>query len=289
MNSKIFKLIASGLCIIYLTSPCTAKEFWLITPSKPQNHGFFSCFDLVLGHLYLYENKSFRRVSGIKVDFGKKGLYYSPEHGPNWWEYYFEPLSLGFKEKARTLPSSKRANELAWSTRYTLNRTEASELLHRHVKIKPQILSKVVQFTDAHFSGYMIGIHYRGTDKCYEAPKVPYEKVLSALLEQIELLDNQPFSIFVATDEQAFLNYMESLFPGLVVSTDSTRSEDSSNIHAGSANPYLIGEEAIIDAILLSKCDLLIRTSSNLSLWSTYYNKDLPTILLNTRFNFSTE
>lgn len=55
-------------------------------------------------------------------------------------------------------------------------------------------------------------------------------------------------------------------------------------VHFINKNNYSLGEEALIDACLLSKCDLLIRTSSNLSLWSTYFNPSLPTILLNHRY-----
>jgi len=289
LKSIIFKFISVGLCFIYTSHLSAEKEFWLISPQNPKAHGFFSCFNLVLGHLYFHENETFENVSGIEIDFGNQGNYYSPAHGSNWWEYYFEPLSLGSKQNSLVTRSSFKVNKLAWHTRRTLERGEVSDLLHKYVNVKSEILAKVVQFTERNFSEYMIGVHYRGTDKKYEAPQVPYVKVLTTLLEQIDLLEGRPFSIFVATDEQSFLNYIESLFPGQVVSTDSTRSENSSNVHVGSKKPHLIGEEALIDAILLSKCNLLIRTSSSLSLWSTYYNKNLTEILLNNRNGYPAE
>ena len=42
-------------------------------------------------------------------------------------------------------------------------------------------------------------------------------------------------------------------------------------------------ENALIDCILLSKTDLLIRTSSNFSLASTFFNPKLPVIELSKR------
>ncbi len=67
------------------------------------------------------------------------------------------------------------------------------------------------------------------------------------------------------------------------------RSSGTAGVHLSNRNQYKIGEESILDALLLSKCDLLVRTSSNLSLWSTYFNPDLPVILLNERRTHSLE
>src|SRR5690554_1375047 len=58
--------------------------------------GMFGVVNQVLGYVYLYEEQLLpKHISGVVVDFGKTGLYYEPELGPNWWSYYFEPISLG--------------------------------------------------------------------------------------------------------------------------------------------------------------------------------------------------
>jgi hypothetical protein len=43
-------------------------------------------------------------------------------------------------------------------------------------------------------------------------------------------------------------------------------------------------EKAVMDVVVLSKSNRLIRTSSSLSLWSSYLNPGLPVLLLNERF-----
>ena len=48
-------------------------------------------------------------------------------------------------------------------------------------------------------------------------------------------------------------------------------------------SPYKLGKEAVIDCLLLSKCNHLIRTSSCLSLVSEYFNPQLTDTLLNKR------
>lgn len=90
----------------------------------------------------------------------------------------------------------------------------------------------------------------------------------------------QTFKLFVATDEQLFLTYIENAFPNLVISHNASRSADGTPLHLGRSdiNPYQQGEDAIIDCLLLSKGDILIRTSSNLSAWSSYFNPYIPVI-----------
>ena len=98
------------------------------------------------------------------------------------------------------------------------------------------------------------------------------------------LPENEPWQIFAATDESYFLEALQKAFPGRVIAYEATRSKDAVGVHFSREDPYRIGEEALLDALLLSRCNVLIRTSSNLSLWSTYFSPELPTILLNQSF-----
>ncbi len=77
---------------------------------------------------------------------------------------------------------------------------------------------------------------------------------------------------------------MRQKFGGAVITYSTCRSNDMAPLHLKLSNNYLHGEEAFIDCLLLSKGDVLIRTSSNLSLWSTYFNPIMPVIALNARY-----
>jgi len=67
---------------------------------------------------------------------------------------------------------------------------------------------------------------------------------------------------------------------------DAIRSVNGKALHVDPAHsPYRVGREALIDCVLLSRTDMLIRTSSNLSLCSTFFNSDLPVQELNRRWN----
>ena len=49
-------------------------------------------------------------------------------------------------------------------------------------------------------------------------------------------------------------------------------------------NKYEINRDAIVNALILSRCDALMKTSSILSAWSKLFNPGLPLIMLNKPF-----
>ncbi|MCB9092821.1 MAG: hypothetical protein H6620_09700 [Halobacteriovoraceae bacterium] len=57
--------------------------------------GMFAAANLVIGKIHLYEKGELLNCQGLKVDFEQHGLYYESNHGPNWWSYFFEPISIG--------------------------------------------------------------------------------------------------------------------------------------------------------------------------------------------------
>lgn len=274
----IFKFVF----LLFLQFKLFSDEFYIISVAQHPQIGFFATLNQVLGQLYLYE-KGRSKFSGLAVDFGEHGLYYDPKYGPNWWSYYFEPLSIGIKENSVIKIASKKEAARGFIERYQITRMEAASLVKKYIHVKDQIQDKVNQFVIRHFQNFFtIGVHYRGTDKKKEAPRVSYENVFKSIKDSSPL--DRPYQIFVATDEAPFLEAIKEKFPGRVISIEAHRTEGNSGVHFLNNSPYELGEEALLDALLLSKCNLLIRTSSNLSLWSTYFNSELPVILLNRRY-----
>lgn len=263
------------------------RDFMWVTPTYPRA-GMFAICNLVLGHLYLLDKGYY---GGVAVDFADRGVYYDPNKGSNWWEYYFEPLAVGLKSDGiveKTIPFE--LNQLAAAIRMQIPRGEAAALIRKHIKVQDYILEQVDDFASENFQDYfIIGLHYRGTDKSSEAPRVTYAQAELAVQEQISSLPHNRYKIFVATDERPFLMYIQKKFPGKVIYTEAIRSTDFSSVHHSAPNHYEVGRQAIVDALLLSRCDQLIRTSSNLSLWATYFNPDLPVTLLNCRFGSTRE
>ena len=244
--------------------------------------GMFSVFNTVIGCLDLFEQKNY---AGITVDFENKGLYYDPQMGLNWWNYYCEPIKIQKRpSQFKSIFTFDKCTERAFHTEEKLTRERIFELISRYVKFKPSVIETVDQFFDENFLGHtVIGIHYRGTDKEFEAPKLQYQKIVDEIKAYTAFHELLDFKVFVATDEAPFLEYMKEAFPDRISYSSAERATDNLPLHYYTKNPYQQGLESIIDCFLLSKADVLFRTSSNLSLWSTYLNPQLPVYLLSER------
>lgn len=237
--------------------------------------GFFASFKVVLGSIHLYEKGV---VKGVKVDFVENGPYYQNQQGKNWWSYYFKPIDLGNTEK----PYLKTAGVIngffnIWKYLDKCNIHDVNNTLRKYVDIKDHILNKIDFFYESQFEDkFVIGVHYRGTDKIKEAPRIPYELVFNEINKTIANLEQDDFKIFIATDEENFLNEALKIYPN-IITRNVKRSKTNQPIHFGGG--YLAGEEALIDCVLLSKCDILIRTESHLSDCCKYFSPHQKSIL----------
>jgi len=253
------------------------KNTIFVFTSRNRTPGFFSNFEGVLGFLDFYETHP---CAGVSVNFENQGYYYDSSHGPNWWEYYFEPINIVHNNKGFTRYLDWDSMHLLSLKTYTLmSRWRAHELISRYVKIKPAITTRVQDFTQQNFDGsFIIGIHYRGTDKNLEADRVSYQKVY----DEIEKITCHipHYKIFVATDEQAFLDDIVKKYDTIIY-YPVIRSRSECAVHVMPGNGYIKGEQALIDCLILSRCNLIIRTESYLSHCAGFFNPFVPIITLN--------
>lgn len=244
--------------------------------------GLFSEFAAVLGILDHYHR--WRHLyAGVRVDFSH-GLYFDPAVGSNWWEYYFEPIDIGGGRGAPARVVSPHFHDLcANRVERRMSRETGSRLIDRYVVVKPTVRNIVDAFVREHWrDAAVIGIHYRGTDKSDDAPRVPYEEMEAVTRAAIGRTGSDRCKIFLATDEQSFLDFMRDRFPGQLLYREMFRSVDGRPIDVVNADGnYKKGEDAVVDCLLLSRSHHLIRTASNLSLCSTLFNPRLPETLLN--------
>lgn len=263
--------------------PADDSKKYVIINHPVYNPGMFCVLNMVVAFLYQYEQGKY---AGLKVDFGKNGLYYDANQGPNWWQYYFEPLQLGNRDEGVTIPFSDKNCSLDNFTQKNLTRRQVFSLIQKHIKLKDNIQNELDVFVDNHFKkNNVIGIHYRGTDKHIEAPVVSYKKVKNTIDKEIKNRGLKGYKLFVATDDQRFLDYLNLHFRENIICQDIYRSQDGTALHLnGSNHPYQLGKEALLDCLLLSKTELLIRTDSRLSLWSAYFNPKMKVITLNTNY-----
>jgi hypothetical protein len=269
------RLVAAGL-------PLQRQVLVLQCMDGSQASGLFTEFASVLGaleHCERWEN----HYAGFRVDFADHGLYYDPGAGPNWWEYYFEPINIGSPGGTAAMTITRWQHDaFAIKVERRMSRPVAAAILARHVRVKPYLREQVDSYVRENFDGrFVIGIHYRGTDKHEEAPRVPYADVEATVRKVIGRAGTDQYRLYVATDEQYFLDYMLGRFPGKVLYRELLRSTDGRPTHKTSGGGFKKGADAVIDCLLLSRCGYLVRTASDLSLCATFINPDLPQILLN--------
>jgi len=271
------------VCLLLFSSTFALEQVPVASCSN-FDRGFFSGFHTVIGLLDAYEKEE---ISGIEIDLGTTGLYYDSTKGPNWWGYYFKPLSIPVHKESPRIPILTGTYE-AYSFRGNrdLSKERCYYLIEKYIKIRPEILEEVEEFLEKNMrKSHFVGVQYRGTDKIQtqEANELSVEAaVLKVKQELFHMEQFQENKIFVATDDQFFLEAMQKEFGKRVCYFEMERSTDNRPIHFyGQSSGYIKGKMALLDCLVLSKSSFLFRTASNLSNVSLIFNPSLPSYPLN--------
>jgi hypothetical protein len=170
-----------------------------------------------------------------------------------------------------------------------------SAIMARFVRPRPYVLEKVERFFDENMAGRpVVGVHVRGTDAVSPDEKRAYRQG-SLNLDRFEreigaLVDRQPGArIFVATDEQALLDRLSRTFDGIVVAYDAVRhleGEAAGRGPSGYLMPAYIaadrgvaaqnGEDAVVEYLLLGRCQHLVHNGAGLATTVLLRDPDMP-------------
>lgn len=153
--------------------------------------------------------------------------------GADWLSYYFD-RHLSFPELRSRKPIYIRdLSEFPVTYDTDLSLHEANALIFRFYRLRPEIEQAVAEFSSANGVGEnTLGIHYRGTDKSSEAPRVSEQRVVENALAYLKA-NRSVDTVFLASDEAAFIDYARAALKNYRISClpDSIRSLD------GSADP----------------------------------------------------
>ena len=251
--------------------------------------GFFSNFLAVLNNLHWCEKTNQIPI----VYWPKEGIYYDPRGcngiiSDNIWDYYFYPVSdmaYSWPDKINFAPfppdnfcvATHPNTSVPYPDKFLRNYMHG--LIARYIKIKEPTQNKIENFYKNNIKGKRtVSIHIRGTDKFTEVRPIPLDQIFAVANKYV------PCQFFIATDDELILNEAKKKLKGNVIHYNSCRVNRVAGVHnsppcPGKTRAYL-GEEALIDCILLGRCDLLIHTWSNLSIASLLFNPELEHIHL---------
>jgi hypothetical protein len=244
--------------------------------------GFFAQLNWCL---YIF---CFAKYNSIDVNVSLVSENYRVRPGKKDWFTDFFQYNLVWKNTVLSAIYKKKINsfdELGFIIRPDLTLIEANEIFFHYVSLREDIQNQISEFCNRYFTDkYILGVHYRGTDKGSEAPRVSYQEFLEAINRSIR--DEPKFRmVFVTSDEADFISFISDSLPDhdVVWRDDSTRSVDGRAVHLSnlSSSGTLIGYDALINSVLLSRCAKIIRTSSFLSAWSAIFNPDVEIETLN--------
>jgi hypothetical protein len=289
MNYK--KLLS--LIIILSSSSLWCEESKPIFVIRRDAGGLFAGVFTVINNVEWCEKNNYEPT----VYWSENSLYFEKEgHNgvkDNVWEYYFEPISEiryrpGMEGDFRFCQNYRAPDGSAipgpYAADYDRNldkeyREGIHDIISRYIKIKQYIFDKVDHFYQTQMSGKRnIGIHLRGTDKPLEQK---YDCTVDNILEtanQCIPADGEAYQFLIATDEEKLLNRAKELLRGPVISYDSFKSKNGEPIHDSWGHGYnraKLGEEVLVEVLLLSKCDVFVHTRSNVSTAALMFNPEL--------------
>ena len=169
-----------------------------------------------------------------------------------------------------------------------LQKLHASYKKYFEPLIKRDINLLIDSFIEKNFKGKTLGIHVRSTDRkldCMFGEK--WERLSAlALVREVEEVEGEYNNIFIATD---YIEYRDSLIDRFgdkvcYYSSNISTSETDSIHHNSALDREKNMIEAFADALLLSRCDFLLRTMSNFTIFTLSVNPDLPFLDLSIKY-----
>tara|TARA_B110000305_G_C19396064_1_gene617495 strand:+ start:71 stop:1054 length:984 start_codon:yes stop_codon:yes gene_type:complete len=264
------------------------KKYYVIATNKKK--GFFSLLLFVLNHLkFAFKNKlepiiDWQNFPTLYNDKSKMLESYDP------WKYYFKKINnlnidVIYKEGNYVFCHDKNIYTKNNSFNQSLEKT-----YYKHIKINNRILKKYNHYkkTLFGFDKNILGIHFRGTDMRYSPnhPLPPTEKQILKITTN--LIKKHNFKkIFLVTEDLSNFNYMKIKFNDQIIYIDNFRSNKSKvfSIYPRKLHNYKMGEESLLNGLLLSNCKIVISSQTGISDFAKFLNADIKFIKIKNGIN----
>lgn len=265
------------------------KKFLIIRAKAGKIRGLLSLFIQIINNLQYCDENNMIPIIDIT---GSEYWLFDSSVGNNVWEYYFYPVSSSKISPEESeyasfiLPvsvSDKPLSEIEnqWDDHFLDNREYYNRTILKHLRIKEHIIESVDIFYNNNMkhNKNTLGVQIRGTDTA--AISVPINTYIQEIHSYLK--EHQVTKIYVASDTYEALEKVKECFPELVIFYDCIRQTNfnGGKLHGeswkrpGFKSPKDVGEEALIETLLLSKCDYIIHTKSSVAIAALLFNPQI--------------
>ena len=252
------------------------KIFYVI--KRTPGAGLFSNVTFVINHLRICDKFKFIPI----IDMENFTTIYNEKekinNTYNSWEYYFEKIN-----KYSLSEVYKSQNVILTSSFFQQNMSVDIEdkkylIYLKKIKIKKKYFIKVNKFFKNYFlkNDKILGVHFRGST--YKTARGhAYPSTTEEMIKNIKkLLKKYNYNkIFLSTEEEKYLHILKKQFGDKLINYNSYRMKnlDSFKIYPRRFHRFKLGEESLIEALILSKCDGITYIKSNLTSYAKILSK----------------
>lgn len=251
----------------------------------PNNAGFFSNFNKIITHIWIYKQR------GIECEFYVKWFDY--KHflycGDKLWPTLFTSLipkendtydiiieNYFHQEELKFIANNTHQiliNEKDQSWRYELN-----QIYKEHINLHSIIQNELDQYYENYMKGYhIISVHLRSSAHGWEQynKQMPSREIYKKQINEYIATLDKPYKIYLATDIVEGLDDFKLEYGDKLIYLEHQLYKD------GEDHGYVLGSSlekgvsAMKDALLLSRGDILFHSISNIPFAVLYINPDI--------------
>ena len=264
-------------------------KYYIIASSKKR--GFFSLVLFVLNHIKFAKKKSLIPIidmQNYKTIYNENKIFLNTK---NAWEYYFKKrnkldLNKIYREKNYVISSDENPYTKNNKFHDSLKSTYKKEIeINSDIKKKILFYKKKFQLVK---DNKILGVHFRGTDMKI-SPNHPTPPFKSQILEKIKYSQKKfkTTKIFLVTEDLDNFIFMKKNFGNNLLTINNFRSNKTKVFHLNirKNHRYKMGQEALINSILLSYCKVVVSSQTGISDFAKFVNDKLIMIKINNGFN----
>jgi hypothetical protein len=151
-------------------------------------------------------------------------------------------------------------------------------IIKKFINVKPSIAKTIEDFYENNIKGKKtIAVHLRGRHIWGEVPFITVHDIL----KEANTCAGNDVQFFVATDQLPLIEQAKRELKGNVIYYECDRfAQTTSPIAGGKKLDPKLGEDILIEALLMARCDFFVHTISNVSTAVLYFNPTLKHLVL---------